>query len=45
MADVEDLDFTLIPADVIVDEKWAVHELADVGPFSDQATHARKTSQ
>jgi hypothetical protein len=45
MANVKNLDFVLGFADVIIDEKRAVHEFADPRSFSDQATHAGKPSQ
>ena len=45
MADVKNLNFALGIADMIIDEKRAVHEFADLRSFSDQATHAGKPSQ
>jgi hypothetical protein len=45
MADVKNLDFMLLIADSIVDEKWAVKQFTDQGPLSNQATHPGKAGQ
>jgi hypothetical protein len=45
MADVKNCDFVFGCTDLIVDEKRAVQQFADQGPFPDQATHARKPDQ
>ena len=45
MADVNNLDFTFGFADVIVDEKWAVQQFADLRPFSNQASHTWETGE
>jgi hypothetical protein len=45
MPNVKNLDFAFGFADVIVDEEWAVYQLADMGSLSNQSAHARKASQ
>ncbi len=45
MPDVQNLNFPLAFADVIVDEERTVHQFANLGPLSDEPAHARKTSQ
>jgi hypothetical protein len=45
MAEVKNLDQPLIFVDLVVNEEWAVHQLAHARPFSDDATHARKTGE
>jgi len=45
MPDVKNFDFALGFTDVVVDEKWAVHQLAHLGSLSNQDSHARKASQ
>jgi hypothetical protein len=45
MTDVKNLDFVLVIANLIVDEKWAVKQFTDQGPLSNQATHAGKAGQ
>ncbi len=45
MPDVQNLNFSLAFADVIVDEKRTVHQFANLSPLSDQPAHSRKTSQ
>lgn len=45
MADMEDLDFAIGFADPVINEKWTVQELADKGPFANQASHSREPSE
>jgi len=45
MADMKNFDFALAVADVIVDKKRAVQQFPYMGPFPNQPTHARETSQ
>jgi hypothetical protein len=44
MPDVKNFHFAVGFADAIIDEKWAMQQLADQRPFSNQATHSRKPS-
>jgi len=45
MPDVQNLNFSLAFADVIVDQKRTVHQFSDLSPLSDQPADARETSQ
>ena len=45
VADMEDLDFAIGFADLVIDEKWTVQQLADQVAFANQATHPGKPSE
>jgi hypothetical protein len=45
MTDVKDLDFAPGFPDVVINEKWAVRQFSNAGPFPNQSTHARELSQ
>lgn len=42
MANVKNLDFTLIVIYVVVNQEWAMNQLPDAWPLVNGAAHARK---